>query len=218
MTAFTLVLLSSHSFQAMGAARRDPRRGEIPVRSASCGSVVRPAWGSSVEYRFAKTQVKIQNNGSRCYTSAAALSGGNMENEKSTLIVLMVEPGKTPYQATIGADLKSLQQVVGGYIESIAPYDDPVAIVCNEEGKLEQLPFNRGLRDESGNLYDYIAGNFMIVGLGEENFTSLQPEYIEKYSQLFAQPEILNITNGKFEVLPDTSIEQQEPEEPNMSM
>ena len=90
--------------------------------------------------------------------------------------------------------------------------------VCNEEGKLEQLPFNRGLRDESGNLYDYIAGNFMIVGLGEEDFTSLQPEYIEKYSQLFAQPEILNITNGKFEVLPDTSFEQQESEEPNMSM
>ena len=90
--------------------------------------------------------------------------------------------------------------------------------VCNDEGKLEQLPFNRGLRDESGNLYDYIAGNFMIVGLGEEDFTSLPPEYIEKYSQLFAQPEILNIANGRFEVLPDTSIEQQESEEPNMSM
>lgn len=90
--------------------------------------------------------------------------------------------------------------------------------VCNEEGKLEQLPFNRGLRDESGNLYDYIAGNFMIVGLGEEDFTSLPPEYIEKYSQLFAQPEILNIANGRFEVLPDTSVEQQESEEPNMSM
>lgn len=90
--------------------------------------------------------------------------------------------------------------------------------VCNEEGKLEQLPFNRGLRDESGNLYDYIAGNFMIVGLGEEDFTSLPPEYIEKYSQLFAKPEILNIANGRFEVLPDTSFEQQESEEPNMSM
>ena len=90
--------------------------------------------------------------------------------------------------------------------------------ICNEEGKLEQLPFNRGLRDESGNLYDYIAGNFMIVGLGEEDFTSLPPEYIEKYSQLFAQPKILNITNGRLEVLPGTSFEQQESEEPNMSM
>ena len=54
-----------------------------------------------------------------------------MENERSALTVLMVEPGKTPYQAAIGADLKSLQHVVGGYIESISPYDDPVAIVCN---------------------------------------------------------------------------------------
>ena len=221
MTAFTQVLLSSHSFQAMGAARRDPRRGEIPVRSASCGSVVRQTWGSSVEYRLAKIQKyksKFRTMAANVFHRLPHYQGGNMENEKTTLTVLMVEPGKAPYQAAIGADLKSLQQVVGGYIESIAPYDDPVAIVCNEEGKLEQLPFNRGLRDESGNLYDYIAGNFMIVGLGEEDFTSLPPEYIEKYSQLFAQPEILNIANGKFEVLPDTSFEQQESEEPNMSM
>ena len=219
MTAFTQVLLSSHSFQAMGAARRDPRRGEIPVRSASCGSVVRPTWGSSVEYRLEKSKKsKFRTMAAGVIHRLPHYQGGNMENEKSTLTVLMVEPGKAPYQAAIGADLKSLQQVVGGYIESIAPYDDPVAIVCNDEGKLEQLPFNRGLRDESGNLYDYIAGNFMIVGLGEEDFTSLPPEYIEKYSQLFAQPEILNITNGRLEVLPDTSFEQKESEEPNMSM
>ena len=53
-----------------------------------------------------------------------------MENEKSTLTVLMVEPGKAPYQAAIGADLKSLQQVVGGYIESISPYDDRSTVGC----------------------------------------------------------------------------------------
>jgi hypothetical protein len=66
------------------------------------------------------------------YTSAAAFYVGvNMENEKTTLTVLMVEPSKAPYQATIGADLKSLQKIVGGYIESLSPYDDPVAIICN---------------------------------------------------------------------------------------
>ena len=32
------------------------------MRSASCGSVVRPAWGSSVEYRSAKIQNKSQNS------------------------------------------------------------------------------------------------------------------------------------------------------------
>lgn len=35
----------------MGAARREPRRGEIPVAQTNCGSVRRPTWGSSVEYR-----------------------------------------------------------------------------------------------------------------------------------------------------------------------
>ena len=124
----------------MGAARRDPRRGEIPVRSANCGSAVRPTWGSSVEYRLEKSKNTSQNLeqwqpvlyiGCRALSRKYIVIGGNMENEKSTLTVLMVEPGKAPYQATIGADLKSLQQVVGGYIESISPYDDPVAIVCN---------------------------------------------------------------------------------------
>ena len=140
-----------------------------------------------------------------------------MENEKKIKVVLL-EPGKLARAVEIDASLAGMQKVVDGLIEPFYPFEEQVCIVCNDEGKLEQLLFNRGLRDESGNLYDYIAGNFMIVGLGEENFTSLPPEYIEKYSQLFAQPEILNITNGKFEVLPDTSFERQKSEEPNMSM
>ena len=131
--------------------------------------------------------------------------------------ILKVEPGKAPYVKDMKDGLEAIQQEVQGLFQPVY-VEDGVILCCNEEGKLEQLPFNRGLRDESGNLYDYIAGNFMIVGLGEEDFTSLPPEYIEKYSQLFAQPEILNIANGRFEVLPDTSFEQQESEEPNMSM
>ena len=45
--------------------------------------------------------------------------------------VLIVEPEKAPRMASITGDLNSLQQVVGGYIEAVYPYDDPVAIVCN---------------------------------------------------------------------------------------
>ena len=41
------------------------------------------------------------------------------------------------YVKEIDSDLKSLQHEVGGYIEAIYPYEDPVALVCNEEGKLE---------------------------------------------------------------------------------
>ena len=70
--------------------------------------------------------------------------------------VLMVEPGKVPYEKEIGDGLKALQDAVGGYIQAVYPYEDPVALVCNEEGKLEGLPLNRALRTEDGEIYDKI--------------------------------------------------------------
>ena len=60
--------------------------------------------------------------------------------------VLIVEPEKVPRMASITGDLNSLQQVVGGYIEAVYPYDDPVAIVCHEEGKLIGLLLTENLR------------------------------------------------------------------------
>mgnify|MGYP000382266717 CR=1 FL=1 len=57
--------------------------------------------------------------------------------------VLMVEPGKSPYAAEIESGLKSLQAAVGGDIQAVYPYEDPVALICNDEGKLMGLPLNR---------------------------------------------------------------------------
>lgn len=62
--------------------------------------------------------------------------------------VLMVEPGKSPYAAEIESGLKSLQAAVGGDIQAVYPYEDPVALICNEEGKLMGLPLNRALFDD----------------------------------------------------------------------
>ena len=68
-------------------------------------------------------------------------SGEAVERD-STIAVLIVEPGKEPYVKEIDSGLESLQHEVGGCIEAIYPYEDPVALVCNEEGKLEGLPLN----------------------------------------------------------------------------
>ena len=95
-----------------------------------------------------------------------------------TMIVLVVEPGKRPYTKKIQPGLKSLQREVGGYIEAIYPFPEPVAIVCRETGKLDGCPLNRTLRDESGAIYDIIAGTFLVVGLTEENFGSLSTELL----------------------------------------
>ena len=82
-------------------------------------------------------------------------SGGATERD-STIAVLIVEPGKEPYVKEIDSGLESLQHEVGGYIEAIYPYEDPIALVCNEEGKLEGLPLNRALRDEDGDIYSFL--------------------------------------------------------------
>ena len=61
--------------------------------------------------------------------------------------------------------------------------------VYNDDGKLMGLPLNRALRDEHGEAYDVIAGTFLVVGLGEEDFASLTPELAQKYEKQFHQPE-----------------------------
>lgn len=104
-------------------------------------------------------------------------------------LVLVVEPGKAPRAVNLKGDLKSLQVAVGGYIEAIYPYNDPVAVIVNEEGKLEDLPMNRALRDEDGDVYDIICGTFLVTGLTDEDFGSLSPELLVKYAVKFANPE-----------------------------
>ena len=110
----------------------------------------------------------------------------NYEDEKqeSGMRVLVIEPLKRPYIKTISDDLESLQREVGGDIEGVFPFDDPVAIVLNGEGKLNGSALNRGLYDEKGELYDIIAGTFLVTGLTEDDFGSISEglaEYMEKY-------------------------------------
>lgn len=48
-------------------------------------------------------------------------------------------PGEAAFMTVINNELETLQKIVGGYIETITIADNLV-IVCNEEGKLKNLP------------------------------------------------------------------------------
>ena len=100
--------------------------------------------------------------------------------------VLVVEPGYAPYEKSING-LDEMQATVGGLIQAIYPYEEQVAIVCNEEGLLHGLEFNRS--DPGG--YGGVVGTFFICGLGEEDFCSLTPEQMEKYRKEYHKAEIL---------------------------
>lgn len=120
----------------------------------------------------------------------------------NSIHILVIEPGKKPYEKDIGSDLESLQNAVGGYIQALYPYDEPVALICDEEGKLNGKELNRALRDENGDIYDVIAGTFLVVGLGEDDFDSLSPELTEQFKKKFAVPEIFIVMNGRVVCIP----------------
>lgn len=130
----------------------------------------------------------------------AELYGQQAAPEKLT--VLVVEPMKEPYAKEIAPGLHALQAEVGGDIAASYPFDDPVGLVLNDEGKLIGLDLNRSLRDEHGEIYDIVAGTFLVVGLGPESFASLPPDMIQKYTEQFKRPELFASINGQIVSVP----------------
>ena len=118
--------------------------------------------------------------------------------------VLVVEPERRPELREIDGSLKSMQSIVGGLIQSVYPFDDPVALVCNDKGKLMQLPANRGLRDKDGQIYDIVFGTFFLCGAppDSDRFTGLTPEQVEKFRIMSRCPEMFWGANGQIVCLP----------------
>jgi len=121
-----------------------------------------------------------------------------------TIRVLRIEPGEAPEDIKIAASTERYQQEVDGYIECVYPWDDDVCIMCNEEGKINGLPFNRSLKDEGGEVYDVIAGTFLIIGTTEtgDSFRSLTDAEAQKYKELFKYPEIIISIGRKIQAYP----------------
>lgn len=102
--------------------------------------------------------------------------------------VLVIEAGCQPMVKEIDGSLKAMQEVVGGYIQAIYPWMEEVALVCNEEGKINGMTLNRPLLDDRGQLVDIITGTFFICSapIDSETFQNLTDEQIERYSRLFS--------------------------------
>ena len=113
--------------------------------------------------------------------------------------VLLVAPNADPRAIEIDGSLASMQSLVGGLIEAIYPFSDPIALICNDEGKLTGLPQNRPLKHpETGEIYDIVCGPFFLCSAppDSENFESLPDDLIEKYSKVFALPKFVCTSCG----------------------
>ena len=116
--------------------------------------------------------------------------------ESDKLKVLYIEPMKTPRIVEIDGDLGSMQNLVGGYIEEYMPFEDEIAIVCNDEGKINGLEPNRGIFDKEGELQDIICGPFFIcyAPVESEKYLPLPDNLRKKYEEMVRHPEIITRT------------------------
>lgn len=128
----------------------------------------------------------------------------------SKMDALLVKPNMFPQPVQIGCELEDLQDIVGGDIEAVSPFNEPVALIMDENGKMSEKEWNRALRDEHGKIYDIVAGDFLVVGLGEEDFCSLSPDMMRRFEEHFHQPETF-VRMGRSVMalpLPDDKVKQ----------
>lgn len=92
--------------------------------------------------------------------------------------VIIKKPNDQPYMTVIENDLKKLQEIVGGYIETVTIAEDLV-IICNEEGKLKGLPENCNVCG-----IDFV-GPIIFVGINEDEFANIPISY-GKFRDLFS--------------------------------
>lgn len=92
--------------------------------------------------------------------------------------ILIVEPTLDPCVKEIENTLEKKQKIVGGLIEFVELEDD-IDLICNEKGKIYNLPMNRIIKN------DIICGTFIIAGQKNGESISLKDEQIKKYKSYF---------------------------------
>ena len=100
---------------------------------------------------------------------------------------LLVAENKLPEVVEIPDTLKSLQELVGGYIEyCYMPEHEDVVLICNEEGKINGMGPNRDIG------HDIIFGPFFVIGDNTDIGAniSLTDEQISKWSKIFDEKSI----------------------------
>ena len=80
------------------------------------------------------------------------------------------------YVGRIENTLKAKQSYVGGLIQAVSLTPE-IIVICNDEGKIQQLPPNRAWVESSG-VVDFFAGNILCVRHSGDEFASILPKDI----------------------------------------
>ena len=101
----------------------------------------------------------------------------------------VVEPGKKPEKIELSGGTDEINDLIGGEINILRPFDEDVAILCSVGREAAAFPLNRALYGEDHKVDEVIRGTFLIVGISDDSFTALSEEQMGKYGKLFETPE-----------------------------
>lgn len=100
--------------------------------------------------------------------------------------VLLVEPMKHPQEIDIQPELKEYYRILDcDCITATYPWVEPIALVTDDNGLFTDKLFSRYIPE----LQQAIRGSFFLCGIGEEDFTDLPPDLMEKFKKRFWYPE-----------------------------
>jgi hypothetical protein len=99
--------------------------------------------------------------------------------EMNKIKVIIKRPGEMPETQTIPNELEALQTIVGGYIETVTLATDLV-IICNEEGKLLDLPYNCDICGAS------FVGTIIFAGINGDEFADVPMDAVA-FNALFGE-------------------------------
>lgn len=94
--------------------------------------------------------------------------------------VIYKAPGLPAEIRDVPNTLEALQELVGGYIETVTVATD-AAIICNEEGRLIGLEPNCTL------LGVHFVGSIVVAGVEGEEFTDLSEDGVKVFLDMFGR-------------------------------
>ena len=96
---------------------------------------------------------------------------------------MLVKSNANPRIIEIIHNLHVFQELVGGMIEVVEPFEDDVVIVCNETGRNEGSPVNRVINDRLD-----ICGDFFLCGQDGDELTDFPMEKASAFDALLRLP------------------------------
>ena len=94
--------------------------------------------------------------------------------------VIIKRPGEKPYSTWISNSLEKLQRTVGGYIETFTISNPKMVLICNEEGRIQNLSYNCKVGPSS------FVGTIVFAGIDGDQFADI-PISFQEFKQIYPQ-------------------------------